>query len=287
VLKGNQKRLLTVFAHPDDESFGPGGTLALYAKQGVEIHLICLTRGEAGDIPEASTQSYKTVAQLREAELRCAAAELGLTQIHFLDYRDSGMAGSPDNTHPDALIAAPTEDVAAKITHLIRLIRPQVVLTHDPRGGYLHPDHIATHNATVEAFFAAGDRSCFKTDLPFHSPSKLYFTIFSMKFLRPIVRLLPLIGFDPRRFGKNHDIDLLELIKVEYPVHTRINVRSVMEIKDRASACHASQLGGGLHRGGILTWFVRQLSATETFMRAYPPVEGKLHENDFFTDLID
>jgi hypothetical protein len=60
-----------------------------------------------------------------------------------------------------------------------------------------------------------------------------------------------------------------------------------MEIKDRASACHASQLGGGLHRGGILTWFVRQLSATETFMRAYPPVEGKLHENDFFTDLID
>jgi LmbE family N-acetylglucosaminyl deacetylase len=286
VLKENKKRLLVVFAHPDDESFGPGGTLALYAQRGVEIHLICMTRGEAGKIPQELAQSYETVAQLREAELRCAAAQLGLTKIHFLDYRDSGMAGTPDNQHPNALAAAPLEDVAVKITHYIRLIQPHVVLTHDPRGGYLHPDHIATHNATVQAFFAAGDQRHLRNDLPAYSPNKLYFTTYPMKFLRMIVRLLPIVGIDPRRFGKNHDIDLLELVKVEFPVHTRINVRSVMEIKERASACHASQLDGGFQRRGIVSWVVQHLSTTETFMRAYPPVKGKLRENDFFADLM-
>jgi LmbE family N-acetylglucosaminyl deacetylase len=287
VLKENKKRLLAVFAHPDDESFGPGGTLALYARRGVETHLICMTRGEAGKIPQELAQSYDTVAELREAELRCAAAQLGLTQIHFLDYRDSGMAGTPDNHHPNALAAAPLEDVAAKVTHHIRLLQPHVVLTHDPRGGYLHPDHIATHNATVEAFFAAGDPHRFRNDLLAYSPKKLYFAIYPMKFLRMIVRLLPILGIDPRRFGKNHDIDLMELVKVAFPIHTRINVRSVMEIKERASACHASQIDDGFQRRGIVSWIVQHLSTTETFMRAHPPVTGKLRENDFFADLMD
>jgi LmbE family N-acetylglucosaminyl deacetylase len=285
VLKEDKKKLLAVFAHPDDESFGPGGTLALYARRGVEIHLICATRGEAGKIPEALAQSYQTVAQLREAELRCAATQLGLTEIHFLDYRDSGMAGSPDNHHPAALAAAPLEDVAEKITHLIRRIQPQVVLTHDPKGGYLHPDHIAIHNATVEAFHAAGDRSRFTNDLPVFSPEKLYYTIFPMKFLRFIIRLLPILGIHPRRFGKNHDIDLMELVEVDYPVHARIDIRSVIELKDRASACHASQVDDGFQRDGILGWIIHRLSIKETFMRAYPPVADKLRENDLFADV--
>jgi LmbE family N-acetylglucosaminyl deacetylase len=285
VLKEEKKRLLVVFAHPDDESFGPGGTLALYAQRGVEIHLVCATRGEAGKIPEALAQTHDTVAQLRESELRCAAAQLGLTEIYFLDYRDSGMAGTPDNHHPNALAAAPLGDVAAKITHLIRLIRPQVVLTHDPKGGYLHPDHIATHNATVEAFYGANDPTRFADDLPAYSPKKLYYTTYPMKFLRLIVRLLPILGMDPRRFGKNHDINLLELAEADFPTHTRINVRPVMDIKERASACHASQLDVRLQRGGILGWVIHHLSFKETFMRAYPPATNRLRENDFFVDV--
>ncbi len=287
MLTENNKRLLVVFAHPDDESFGPGGTLALYAQRGVEIHLICMTRGEAGKIPDTLVTSYDSVAQLREAELRCAAAQLGLTEIYFMDYRDSGMEGTPDNHHPNALAAAPVEDVAAKITHLIRLIRPQVVLTHDPKGGYLHPDHIATHNATVEAFYAASDPTRFIDDLPTYSPKKLYYTAYPMKFLRLIVRVLPIVGIDPRRFGNNHDINLFELVEADYPIHTRINVRSVMEIKDRASACHASQLNIGHRLQGLLGWVMRQLSFKETFMRAYPPVSGKLREDDLFAEVND
>jgi len=287
VQKENKKRLLAIFAHPDDESFGPGGTLALYAQRGVEVHLICATRGEAGKIPDALGQSHETVAQLREAELRCAADELGLAEIHFLDYRDSGMAGAPDNHHPNALVSAPLENVAEKIVHIIRRIQPQVVLTHDPTGGYLHPDHIATHNAAVEAFYAASDPNRFMENLPTFSPSKLYFAVFPMRFLRWAIRLLPILGIDPSRFGKNHDIDLKELIKVDYPIHTRINIRSVVEIKARASACHASQLDGGFQRGGILGWALHQLSVKETFMRAYPPANGRLREDDFFTDIME
>jgi len=284
-LQNKNKRLLAVFAHPDDESFGIGGTLAFYARKGVEVHLICATRGEAGTIPESMANKEDSVAVLREAELRCAAIHLGLEEIHFLDYRDSGMQGSPDNQHPNALVGAPTENVANKITHLIRSIQPHVVITHDPKGDYFHPDHIAVHKATVEAFNAAGDPENTTSDLPPHSPQKLYFSTFSLKFMRHLVRLLPLVGMDPRRFGQNKDIDLIELVKDEYPIHARVDIRSVNKIKERASACHASQLNSGDRRMGILELFLRLLSRNETYMRAFPPAPANLREKDLFEDI--
>lgn len=285
MLNDNKKRLLAVFAHPDDESFGPGGTLALYAQRGVKTYLICATRGEVGKVPDALNIEYESVAELREAELRCAASQLGLEEIYFLDYRDSGMAGTPDNHHPNALAAAPLDEVAGKITHRIRLLKPQVILTHDPKGGYLHPDHVAIHNATVEAFHAAGDPTRYIDQGSPYLPQKLYFITFSLKFVRLIVRLLPLFGLDPKRFGKNHDIDLLDLVKDEYPIHARINIRSVLDIKERAAACHASQLDGGFRQPGIIGWLTRHLTKKETFMRAYPPAPPRLHETDLFKEV--
>jgi LmbE family N-acetylglucosaminyl deacetylase len=133
---------LAAFAHPDDESFGPGGTLALYAQQGVKVHLICATRGEVGIIPPKMMEQYSSVAELREAELSCAAEHLGLASVHYLDYRDSGMPGTDDNKHPQALTSAPIEQVVAKIATIMHELNPQVVITFDPYGGYGHPDHI-------------------------------------------------------------------------------------------------------------------------------------------------
>ena len=131
---------MAVLAHPDDETFGMGGTLALYAQKGVSVHLICATRGEVGDVEPHFMEGYESIGELREHELRCAAEILGLSGVHFLDYRDSGMPGSPDNEHPQALAAAPLDEVAAKVTGYIRELQPQVVLTFDPIGGYRHPD---------------------------------------------------------------------------------------------------------------------------------------------------
>ena len=108
----------------------------------------------------SSCRDFSSVAERRESELRCAAGILGLTGVYFLGYRDSGMPGTPDNQHPNALAAQPVDEVAAKVVHYIRLLRPQVVVTHDPIGGYKHPDHIAMHRATVRAFKLASD-PCF------------------------------------------------------------------------------------------------------------------------------
>ncbi len=149
--------LLSVLAHPDDETFGTGGTLALYSQKGAAVHLVCATRGEVGDVDPALLEGYESIGELRESELRCAAATLGLAGVYFMGYRDSGMPGSPDNLHPQALVAQPVEQVAAQVCSFIRKLKPQVVITFDPIGGYHHPDHIAIHKATVLAYRWASD----------------------------------------------------------------------------------------------------------------------------------
>ena len=106
-----KKKMLVVLAHPDDESFGMGGTLAYYAAQGVDVHLICATRGEVGEVDPEYMKGYESKGELREVELRCAAEKLGIKQVLFLDYRDSGMQGSPENDHPNSLYSQPLEEV--------------------------------------------------------------------------------------------------------------------------------------------------------------------------------
>ena len=277
--------LLAVLAHPDDESFGMGGTLALYAQRGVQTHLICATRGEAGEMDPQYMEGFASIAERRESELRCAAGILGLAGVTFLDYRDSGMPGSAENQHPQALAAQPVEAVAAKVAVLIRQIKPQVVVTFDPIGGYKHPDHIAIHQATVLAFRMAGDPS-FPSDLPPFTPQKLYYHTISKAYLRIAVLVLRLLGKDPRRFGRNGDIDLASIVaEGSFPTHARIDCRSVAEVKSAAAACHASQVGGALPRRGLVSLLSRRAAYTETFMRAVPPVEERLRENDLFTGI--
>jgi LmbE family N-acetylglucosaminyl deacetylase len=281
----NPLTLLSVLAHPDDESFGMGGTLALYAGRGVAVHLACATRGEAGSMDEDCLDGFDSIAGRRVAELRCAAGILGLAGVHFLDYRDSGMPGSPDNRHPNALAAQPVEAVAAKVARLIRELRPQVVLTFDPIGGYKHPDHIAIHRATVRACELAGDPG-FVDDLPPYRPQKLYFHVIPKGLLKFAVAALPLFRRDPRKFGRNGDIDLKMLVEEgDFPTHAAIDIRSVLDKKEAASACHESQLGGGAPRRGPFSWILRQIGGkNEQFMRAFPPPDRR-RETDLFAGI--
>jgi LmbE family N-acetylglucosaminyl deacetylase len=270
--------LLAVFAHPDDESFGTGGTLALYASRGVAVHVLCATRGEAGSVPEGMLQGYASIADLRETELRCASIHLGLAGLHFLDYRDSGMIGSPDNHHPQALIRAPLEKVASDVTLWIRRLRPQVVITFDPVGGYRHPDHIAIHHATVRAFADAADPKVQAEGLPPFQAEKLYFSTFSRRALRVLLPILRLLGRGTR-FGKNRDIDLAQILGEDFPVHAQINIRTVAARKRLASACHASQQ---MPIRGFTRFWMWMSEGGETFMRGYPPAPPDLHERDLF-----
>ena len=276
----NNKVILSVLAHPDDESFGMGGTLALYAAEGVQVYLVCATRGEAGEVGPDHLRNYRSIGELREAELRCAAGHLGLAGVFFLDYRDSGMTGSKDNEHPDALVQAPIAEVAAKIVPFIREIKPQVVLTFDPIGGYRHPDHIAIHKATLQAFHMAGDPNFMSDQVP-HQPDKLYYHTISRRFIRLTVQFLKLIGKDPTQWGENKDIDLTNLAVDDFPIHARIKYRSVETQKNAASYCHSSQGGAGLAKGP-LRWLARLVGGYDQFMRAYPLPQAGERETDLF-----
>jgi LmbE family N-acetylglucosaminyl deacetylase len=276
-----KKSLLSVLAHPDDESFGMGGTLAKYAEEGVEVHLICATRGEAGEVQSEYLDGFESIAELRVSELSCAVEHLGITSLHMLNYRDSGMSGSPSNQHPEALINASLDQVASEIADKIREVKPQVILTFDPLGGYRHPDHIFVHQAANKAFHLAGDNS-YKSSQPAYQPKKLFFHTFPRKFIRVNIRLLRLLGKDPTKYGKNNDIDLTKLA-IDFPVHVKVSYASVQDKKNAASACHASQGGEGLTRGlmRMLSWLLGA-KPEDQFMQASPePVNNKIAHDLF------
>ncbi len=277
--------LLSVLAHPDDETFGSGGTLALYASRGTRVYLVCATRGEVGEVENSLLTGYASVAELREHELRCAAKTLGIQEVYFLDYRDSGMLGSPDNAHPQALAAQPLDQVAARVCTYIRRSKPQVVITFDPAGGYRHPDHIAIHRATLKAFQLAGDASYTDPEnLPPYQPDRLFYQTISKKFIKAIIFLIKFTGKDPHKFGRNNDIDLVSIAADEFPIHTVIDFRPVVDIRNAASACHASQ-GGKEMVSGVQKLLQKLFRSEESYMQAYPDPDPHRKTRDLFSDI--
>lgn len=263
--------LLGVFAHPDDESFGPGGTLARYAAEGADTHVIIATDGIAGSVEEGTQlDSREQLALMRAQELTLAAVTLGVRSIWSLPYRDSGMRGSPDNDHPKALIQQPIEQLTRELLGYMERLRPEVVLTHDPYGGYGHPDHIKVCEAVTAAFYLA------------NGPRKLYYTASDKRLLKVMVRLMPLYGMNPREIGRNKDINLVEISQWNTPVNAKIDVELYQPVKQAASRAHQSQFGGGPGWMRILPNFMRtRITRYETFTRAYPQPNGVV-ESDLF-----
>ena len=139
-----QLRLLGIFAHPDDESLGNGGTFAKYAAEGVAISLITATRGQIGWFgDEDKNPGPEELGRIREGELFAATAVLGVRDVSFLDYVDG------------QLDRADTPEIVDKIVDHVRRVRPQVVVTFDPQGAYGHPDHIAICQFATAAVIAA------------------------------------------------------------------------------------------------------------------------------------
>jgi LmbE family N-acetylglucosaminyl deacetylase len=246
---------LGVFAHPDDESFGAGGTLARYARAGVVVHVCTVTDGAAGTVDPALLRSSGNdggpvmPAQLRRAELACACAVLG-AHLHTLAYRDSGMAGAPDNQHPASLFQAPLDAVVGDLVRIIRETRPHVVITHEQGCGYQHPDHVKVSQAVARAWAAAADSAACPelaaAGLTPWAPARLYHLVVPRRVIRRFIRRLQARGQDPCRFGVNGDIDLTGLGTPDRAVHVCLDVRAWLPVKLEASACHRSQ-GAGLH----------------------------------------
>ena len=277
-----QTRLLAVLAHPDDESFGPGGTFARYADEGVDVHIAIATDGVAGSVADGYEEALNELVAVRNKELDAAIDILGVT-LHKLCYRDSGYLNDPANNHPEAFINTDEYEATGKVVELIREIQPQVVITHDETGGYFHPDHIHCWKITTAAFNAANDPEQYPDfKLAPYQPERLYFTAFPNSMVKFYTILLRLRGKDPTAQGKNKDIDFTRLGISPKKIHARINWRDYWDVKIAASAKHASQGGGTSQARALPTWLQKRLFATDTFIRAYPPVPDGFKETDLF-----
>jgi len=177
--------LLTVHAHPDDEASKGAATVARYAGDGVRCVLVCCTGGEEGDILNPAMDRpdvRERLAEVRLEELEASVAAIGYHRLHLLGYRDSGMAGSPANEHPDCFARAPVDEATGRLVRILREERPQVVVTYaDERDFYPHPDHLRVHEISVLAFDAAGDPARYPEAGPPWQPSKLYYTGWSYR----------------------------------------------------------------------------------------------------------
>ena len=277
-----QPTILAAFAHPDDEAFGTGGTLACYAASGTRVVLVCATRGEAGEISDPALATPETLGQVREQELRCAAENMGVAELIFLDYRDSGMAGTPENDDVRAYINAPTEEVVKKLVAIIRRVKPQVVTTFEPNGGYGHPDHIAIHQHTVAAFHAAADPQRYPELGPTWGSDRLFYTAIPRSFFLQMRDELKNMGED------TSDFERFESEGFGWPddqVHVTMNVISTIGSKWDALECHRTQFGPGNLFRRLPDDKVKQLMSHEHFALAWPEPEPGMQMPDLFSGL--
>ncbi|MDD9378685.1 N-acetyl-1-D-myo-inositol-2-amino-2-deoxy-alpha-D-glucopyranoside deacetylase [Streptomyces sp. ZAF1911] len=177
------RRLLLVHAHPDDESINNGVTMAKYAAEGVHVALVTCTLGEEGevippDLAHLTADREDALGAHRIGELAEAMKELGVADHRFLGgpgrFRDSGMMGAEQNHRPGAFWSADVDEAAGYLVEVIRELRPQVLVTYDPDGGYGHPDHIQAHRVATRAAELAAEPA-YRRDLGApHAIEKLY-----------------------------------------------------------------------------------------------------------------
>ena len=273
-------RLLIAYAHPDDESFGLGGMIAAYVARGVEVTLICATNGECGAVKPEFLDGYDSVKALRLAELNCAVEVLGLQRLVLFDYKDSGMMGSETTKDPGCLWQAPQEEVTRRVVEVIRDVKPQVVVTFNKYGGYGHPDHIAIQRAATDAFYLAAD-AAYQTGQPPCAAQKLYYSSISNTMIRFGIWMMRLRRQDPRRLGRNKDIDLVRILENVEPTHSTVDIGGYLDVWDAANACHASQLGGTFIKlpRPVRRWVFRR----QGFTRVQPaPPSSRIDERDLF-----
>lgn len=277
-----QQRLLAVFAHPDDEAFGTGGTLARYAAAGVDIALVCATRGEVGEIADESLATPDTLGQVREKELVCAADILGVRDVVFLGYRDSGMAGTTDNGNSDAFVNAPAEEVVSQLVGIIRRVRPQVIVTFEPNGGYGHPDHIAVHRHTLAAFHAAANPFRYAEQGEAWQASRLFYTAIPRSFFLEMRDRLVAAGVDTSEFAR------FEEDGIGWPddqVNVVVDVAEEIEAKWAALNCHRTQFGPNNLFRRLSDEEIQQMLGREYFALAWPDPDPDLQLAGLFAGL--
>ena len=236
--------LLTVHAHPDDESSKGAPSVAKYHAEGVRTVLVCCTGGEAGDIlnPAMDTPEIRSrLSEVRAEELATAAGIIGYDEVILLGYKDSGMPGTPANADPASFAQADLDEAIGRLVAIIRRERPQVIVTYpDDQSGYPHPDHLRVHDISIPAFALAGDPDVFPEAGEPWAPSKLYYSGWSWRRMMAMHDKMVELGIESPWAER-----IEEMKGAEPPVDpttTRVDISGYADVRRTALLAHATQV---------------------------------------------
>ncbi len=233
--------LLTVHAHPDDESSKGAGTVARYNRDGIRTVLVCCTGGEEGDILNPAMDRPEVRADIeavRRQELADAARIIGYDEVVMLGYRDSGMPDSEANARPEAFASAPLDEAVGRLVAILRRERPQVVVTYgDDQKGYPHPDHLMVHDITMPAVEKAADPAAYPEAGETHQVTKVYWTTWSRARMLSMHEKFLELGlespFDDKWFERESQ---------DHRITTRVSTDGFGDVRWDALLAHATQV---------------------------------------------
>jgi LmbE family N-acetylglucosaminyl deacetylase len=305
--------LMTVHAHPDDETIGTGGTMAKAVAAGHRVVLVTCTRGEQGEIvvPAMDTpDNHRRLAEIRAGELERAMGILGVTEWENLGYQDSDMMGRVGNLDPRNFWQADLDDAARRLVWLIRRYQPDVITTYNEFGGYGHPDHIRTHDVAVRAFPRAGDPAWYPEQLaPEHggsgpasaegglapwAPSKLYEQAIPSSVRKAMNERMEELGIEsfwlPPKDATAEQLaefeaQMAKMLVPDDAITTRVDISDVVVRKWDALHEHVTQISDDspFMRFGLDGW--RQFWATEAYIRTESRVDSPIPESDLFAGI--
>ncbi|MCU1463421.1 MAG: Mycothiol conjugate amidase Mca [Acidimicrobiales bacterium] len=241
VAPDNQLRLLSVHAHPDDESSKGAASVHRYHHEGARCVLVCCTGGEAGDILNPAMDTPEVRANLHDVrmrELETATGIIGYDEVVMLGYRDSGMPDTPENDDPRSFARADLDEAVGRLVAIIRRERPHVLVTYpDDQEGYPHPDHLRVHDITMPAFDAAGDPERHPDAGEPWQPLKVYYSAWARARILAMHEKFVELGiespFDEKWFERPSQDDRIT---------TRVDVTGLEHVRRGALMAHATQV---------------------------------------------
>lgn len=281
------RKLMAIFAHPDDEG-AMGGTLAHYASDS-EVMLVCATRGEVGEISDPALATRETLGAVRQQELEAACEALGIQHLAFLDFRDSGMVGTPENDDPRAFVQAEPAEAHKRIVKLIRSFKPDVVVTFEPFGWYGHPDHQAGSRWASEAYALAADPTAFADAGPAWQAQRLFHSVIKFSTFR--AGLSEAVGAG---FVSAEDLAFFDNIpqemqaKTEAAVTHAIDVSAYFDQKQAATHAHKTQFGPDSFFVKVPADMLAKTMGQEHFIQVHPEPADNIGEtpiDDLFAGL--
>ena len=266
------KTLLLVHAHPDDEAIATGGIMARSFDSGHRVVLVTATRGEEGEISNMDVEeSRPRLGEIRTEELRRALEIIGTSRQEFLGYRDSGMAGTPSNEHPDSFHQAPLSEAGERLAAILRVERPDVVVTYDPMGTYGHPDHIKAHDVTVAALDILKSEGW--------EPAKFYEHAIPASGMRIMAERM-------KEAGRPNPFENSTLVGIpDEEITTNVDVREYSKRKSDAFKAHRSQNSPDSFFLNTPDEMVREIFGMEAYVLRRGKLGGDGRETDIWSGM--